>query len=593
MTSIETFLVIGVIVAGWGYWKVIRSRMGKVGTIILLGRWLAGKPWHGHAITDAGFSRKGTKVFTETGHASWFWHQTGRRRLLLRCGGSFVLLRTIAGLLLEPRRTVIELLVLLVIGGGVGMLWGLDAWDRRKHHSQWVVPLHLALHDVVRWPVAMPAKDWLTVTPNREFVQIRLPVSFKGEKHELKRIDDIVSARLALEAPIPRRQLGGASPSMSYTASKPPPALVPVEGLMEPIEAAPGDVAVLGRGKKGQVVAVNFAQDSPHLGVSMPPDTGKTSIARLILAQMLRKGWLALILDWKLMSHMWAYDCPNVWYAAEVGEIHAAAVWLSGEIDRRKKDALAIGRQEGGRSGRVYTEVGPRVIVCYEEANATARLLRDYWHEHRLPRQPKYSPAIRGLEQGHFSARELGINFMTFAQMLSARAALSPEARETMGTRIVGSYTLNNWRMMAPEHPMPASSRHKGRVQVIAGGAVTETQVGWIEDEQAHALALSGSVARWAEIGETATPASIPTASDQQVVTVAGQVINPARRLIGLAEAAEKKIIPVSLSAAKMRRHRDKAGFPPYRDRKGLEILYDAAELKAYFEEIEQSRRPG
>ncbi len=66
-------------------------------------------------------------------------------------------------------------------------------------------------------------------------------------------------------------------------------------------------------------------------------------------------------------------------------------------------------------------------------------------------------------------------------------------------------------------------------------------------------------------------------------VTVAGQVINPSRRLISLGDAAEKKIIP-SLSSAKMFRYRDKENFPPFHDQKGTELLYDPLELKAYYE---------
>lgn len=588
LQTAEMIALLAALVVGAGMWRIFRGRVEKEGLIILIGRFIAGKPWHGKPITDAGYSRKGKLALTKTGHASWFWFQTGRRRMAIRITMSLLIVLSVLGLLYRRTETLTDLAVLAVIVLVIGSVWVWDAWGRRKHHRAWIVPLHQALSGEVGWPIAKPAKEWLLVAPDRSIVRVSLPVEFKGIQHELTRIDRIVSMRLALENPIANHQLRGASPHIIYTASKPPADLVPFESILSDIMAAPPETAVLGRGKKHQVVASSFALESPHWGVSMATGGGKSSLARLVLSQMLYKGCLVLILDWKLLSHIWALRCPNVWYAGEIEEIHAALCWLTAEITRRKRAAKKHAMEYGGRSGHVWTEdvVGPRLIVCGEELNATARLLRSHWHRTRLPNEEKYSPAIAGMEQGMFAGRELGVNVMGFGQMLSARAAMSGEARENMGTRILGWYTANNWKMMAPEHPMPPRSRHTGRVQVISGGDVTETQIGWIEDEDAHELALAGKVAQWPAIGATATATiagNVPGAAD---VTVAGEVINPSQRLVSLADAVQKKIIPVSLSAARMRRHRDKEGFPGYRDQRGTELLYDPVELAAYFGKI-------
>ncbi len=214
---------------------------------------------------------------------------------------------------------------------------------------------------------------------------------------------------------------------------------------------------VYGRGKRRQIVATSLALDSPSVGISMPAGSGKSSMLRLLWSQMLYKGCLLLILDWKMLSHVWAFGCPNVWYAGEIDEIHDACCWAEEEITRRKRAARKHAMRYGGRSGNVWSEdvVGPRLLIGCEEANVTARLLRDHWHYKRRPDQPKYSPAIRGLEQAIFTGREFAVNTFISGQMLSHRAAMSSEARENMGTRVIGWYTSNNWKMLAPEHPMP------------------------------------------------------------------------------------------------------------------------------------------
>lgn len=128
-----------------------------------------------------------------------------------------------------------------------------------------------------------------------------------------------------------------------------------------------------------------------------------------------------------------------------------------------------------------------------------------------------------------FAGRQVRVHVLSIAQMLSVRASGS-EARENMAVRILGRYSANAWKMLAPEHVMPPPSRVPGRVQVVTA-AVHETQAAWQAPREAREYATAGTV--------TVCPAGMPGvtaaprrpelehgASDQCVVTA-----SPPRRM--------------------------------------------------------------
>src|SRR4029450_1580452 len=87
--------------------------------------------------------------------------------------------------------------------------------------------------------------------------------------------------------------------------------------------------------------------------------------------QRLAQGDLVVILDRKMHSHMWARGLsPNVWYADDTPSIGAALVNLGRELARRNQVVLAHGGDEADAA------VGPRIIVVFEETNATLGQLK-------------------------------------------------------------------------------------------------------------------------------------------------------------------------------------------------------------------------
>jgi hypothetical protein len=265
--------------------------------------------------------------------------------------------------------------------------------------------------------------------------------------------------------------------------------------VMDAVMPAKPDELVLGLGVDGKPTIVSLHGDSPHIGISMGSGAGKSTLAAFIVGQLLFKGWIAMMLDNKLISHPWARTLPNVAYAGDVAEVHDAMVWLGGDLDWRK--GVALGSAD--MFGVIHGNVGARMLVVAEELNMLADELRVYWAEILQGRGK--SPAIRGMRKGLFAGRQLGQHWLMMAQLMEANAAGGSAGRENVAVRLMSRYTQNAWKMLCPQAEFPGLTEGVGRIQVVVGNRVIETQTPHIdlskrEDVLAlRKLATSGIVA--------------------------------------------------------------------------------------------------
>ncbi|MFG2267312.1 hypothetical protein [Streptomyces sp. NPDC048720] len=150
--------------------------------------------------------------------------------------------------------------------------------------------------------------------------------------------------------------------------------------------------------------------------------------------------------------------------------------------------------------------IGPRVLILLEEVNATMKQLARYWEEPRV-RRPEGLPGRRRPQRDPLHGPPAAHARAPGAQSATARALGGPEVREQFATRILARYSVNAWRMLAPEvHPAPKSTKHHGRAQVVIGGSAREAQVLFFTETEAR---------EWATTGKKATdgpnPAALPT----------------------------------------------------------------------------------
>jgi hypothetical protein len=553
----------------------------KHGPLTLIWRWFSGHHLDGVHRTDAGWFVAGTKVLHPTGRASRWAHRPRAHRATWRTGTTLAILGAGAGLMVARTITIAVVFVALAALLAYGFWRAWDGIHEFGHMRRWVRPLHVSLGRALGMPLAVSPKSWLTVPrdyASREGAQIlvRLPEGFNNTGDAPKSmIREIVATKLALESPSATWHLAGKSPYATFTVAVPPPAKVTYADVRQLIaEAKPGaPLAGLGRGRKP--VYVDFDQDSPHAIFSMASGTGKSVVLRTLVAQELHRGAIALILDIKRLSHAWARGLPNVWYCRDIAEIHEALLWLGKETDKRNRIADE-GADIDGNTDAV--DVGPRLLIVGEELNATSVRLNSYWRAEKDKDAPNQSPAIEAFGDCFFMGRQVKENILGVAQMFTARTVGGPEARENAGTRVLGGYTQNNWRMLVPEiWPMPRKSRVKGRVQVCIAGTAHETQVAFLTPAEARQLATSGEVSQFPGRGTEGqgVGGEIPVRSMQL------HVVRQAAA-IGLRRAVNEGIVPISLEAVRSARARDPE-FPQPRDKAASgEALYDPDELAAW-----------
>lgn len=607
-------------------------------------RWLTGLPWDGRdPVPDATWFHRGSEEANVNGRRiRSFYYRTRLARSAIRVGETAGFWLCVVVLIVWGFASPLSLG--LIVAAAVAIAAGLASWTgvrwvrvrltdvnpaeqvalyksravaalpgpaRWEANRELYRPMHYRAHHHAGIPPSFRARRWIEIAPDRQTVTLTIPDGLDTGK-ALTPLHQVVTQTVFCDnKPDVTPVMAGRRRKLVYTAAKPPPPpLVLLDpdpsrgalGIRHLIEAAKWHELVLGYGVGGQPVIRSLGKAVPHWGLSMPSGDGKSVCAELLAAQMLFHGAVCLILDYKVFSHPWAlFKMPNVSYAGTPEKIHLTLLWLKDEATERKKRGLEFIQMDGSFSG----DVGPVIFVVAEELNATIAELKAYW---RSIDGAGESPAVEALREMLFTGRALKIHFLLIAQKLTVAALGGKDsaARENCaGILMGGSASAPSWKMLAEDVERPAKQSVQGRHFVVDHGNVTLCQVAYLNPAgragpEARQLALSGTV--------TALPEGIPAGIAKpitQAVEMSGMsdvivtngrpelearpstalVTDPgAQILMGIAEACEKGILPCAVSAARMRRHRDKRfpkAVPDVKDARG-ELMYVAGELHEY-----------
>jgi hypothetical protein len=593
--------------------------------IVVTYRFVSGRPLDGERRTDATWRWAGTKS-TRSGverFSAWSalpgWKRQAVRLVFvvppIAAGVAWVarLLHLPAWVTLAARGAV-----LVVLAAALAVV-GLAAWRavgrllEWRHRREWVLPLHKALIKPLGLGVRTRPESYLTVP--RDFrsnpdalIRVELPDTFASEPGVRASLAEVITSKLPLESPDVMWRVAGKNPHVIVRQAPAPPAKVDYATAIPHMRTAPDSAPFLGLGIRSKPIAVDLDAESPHVLISASSGGGKSVLARLIMCQVLANGGRVIVLDVKRVSHAWARGLPGVAYCRSPEEIHAALVAVAAEGDRRYDLIDAEGEDACDRL--------PRILVVAEEMNATIARLNRYWGKIRTADDPKISPAVEALGDILFMGRQAREHVLAIAQMMTARALGGPEARENFATRILARYTINAWKMLAPEvWPAPKSSRHAGRVQVVLGGEARATQVAFLTADDARSYVVEAQSAMPPEAlpqGPTVAAVlggerpSVPSAPGAPAVAAESRLrlvatpepVTPSLgldlpappaepELVGLAMACEPDgvlggaVPPVTLESARSARKRDPE-FPNPITRRGQEMVYDAAELAAW-----------
>lgn len=473
--------------------------------------WFSGHCMNGQHRTNATWTRRGDRAL----HPSALpWHYLPRRRRAgYRTGGTILALTIAYGLVAAMFVTVVSLCCAAAALAGFGAwhaVWKIRHWHHERHY---VRPLEGTIMRAIPVRPAMLEVERVRDAIKGDVIKgvaIEWPHDTEIGPADKDNVLQAVTTRLAIEAPEATWQLKGRMRAVTLTPSEPPPSYVTWADVEAAVKGAAAGELVLGMGKKGAFVKASYGE-SPHAAVPGGSGGGKSNLAAFLLLQEMMRGSLIFNLDPKWISHLWLQGLPNVINAHDTADLHLALTWLGRELRRRIRAAYYSA--EG--TGRVRGNVGSRIIVVCEELNYGMQPLKDYWTETRdKDTDPKRSPALTGLAALSAAGRASDMHEILIAQMLTvdSTGVRDSSVRTNCGIKLMARWDRPGWDMTVGKHvPMPPMTTIPGRIQVVTGEGVRETQVPYLHLDDKDTEVSDKAVAWARELAVSGTVALIPS----------------------------------------------------------------------------------
>lgn len=237
------------------------------------------------------------------------------------------------------------------------------------------------------------------------------------------------------------------------------------------MEATDGRNLFVGLAPGDEAIFVDLDADSPHLAISGGSRNGKSVHAGILACQVLRKGGVVVVLDFKMISQRGLKGMPGVYYADTAESIHEALLALRAESQRRARMV---------RDGR---DPGVPILVLAEEMNACDILLRDYWSNIKEQGQPNASPAWKAWTVLCCTSAAFRMNIISVTQDPQHKAFGDASARSNFGAALLGRPRAGHWDKITEIKPKdrPRSHKHTGRYHLVVGDEVTTYQVPFLD----------------------------------------------------------------------------------------------------------------
>lgn len=507
-----SFLLIPVVIC----WKLL----------VLATRFVSGVPMLGrdHATTDATFlddaqSRVGNPHPLARNRSTRWSTLAYWKRAIWRLVTTGVVAALVYGWFHFTTTTV--WIVVVALSALVGIKEGqlLHKWCIRHHLAEYVHPLHEALAPQLRIPETVQPSEWLRIPRNFDDadadprIRIYLPPTFKAtnEDEEVqlgsradassyqKVVDEVVMSKLGLNRSemTTRYHMVGAQPRVEYHRLPPVPTKVTVDMVRRALDKATGGTVVFGLARGGRVIKINLDTDYPHVMLSVPTGGGKSWTIRAVVTPMLPKdkNTRVVVLDPKQHSQNQFRDHPHVRIVRHIADMHDELVAIGKEIARRNEviDSAPIDGEDADK--KRPKDLGPRLMVVFEEANTLARRLASHWQGIKPDGYRGSSPALDAMADLTQMGREVMVNAVLVAQMGTAKATGGGESRENFGARFLGFGSSENaWRMVAGsdvKKPRSKSSRPGGMYWLEGNSPVEMQVVGW-DSTSARDFAFEG-----------------------------------------------------------------------------------------------------
>jgi hypothetical protein len=477
-------------------------------------RYVTGRELDGVRRTNATWLKPGRDLADGVRHA-WPWHYLPRnQRMAWRLGvPAAVVLLGWSGWY-DPVQTMYVVQGLGVLAVAVFAYWFWTIIKNFENRHRFLGPLSVVLGG--RWHVDPAAllpgiKVPADCRTNADHpAEVVLPEGYRELDRQAEQSAKIIAKRVRI--PVDRMDYEidweGDRPKMLVRAQEVPPEFVGFETAKPYLEQATDTRYFLGIGLRGKPIWVDLDLDSPHLAFSFGSGGGKSTVIRLLAAQVLRLGGKVVILDHAKEgdSHAdWVYDdhgnlLPGVEFHTSTEDVHEALIGLEAERARRSRVAHYAKR---------FKRPAPhfqRILVVGEELNTGTPMLIDLWKQLRkdiaaaekaetgeASEQPLRSPAMAAMAALVNAGRAQRMNFGAVAQRFDAKVIGGGDVRASFMVRVLARFGPDAVRMLVPNvDPKPRSSNFPGRMVLALEGEAETLQAAYLTAEEAQEWALGG-----------------------------------------------------------------------------------------------------
>jgi hypothetical protein len=475
----------------------------------LLYRFVTGMELDGVRRTNASWRRRGRDLQDGVRHA-WRWHYLPRnQRAMWRLGsiGMAVLLAWSA--VVAPVATWQAIQGLGVLGMLVFLHWFWSVLKVYENRHRWVGPLATVL--AARWRIVPPSDPttWIKVpedcrTNAEHPVEVLLPEDYREADRQMEATAKLIARKVRIPVTAMDYEIDpvGDHPKMLVRAQEVPPEFIDFEMAKPYLEQATDTRYFLGLGLRGKPIFIDLDLDSPHIAFSFGSGGGKSTVIRLLAAQVLRLGGKVVILDHAKEgdSHAdWVYDdhgnlLPGVEFHTDTAGVHEALINLEEERARRSRAAHQAKR---------FKRTPPhfqRILVVGEELNTGTPMLTDHWKQLRKElkdaegdEQPLRSPALGAMAALVNAGRAQRMNFGAVAQRFDAKVIGGGDVRASFMVRVLARFGEDARRMLIPTvDPKPRSSNHPGRMTWAAEDQAEVLQAAFLTPVEAQEWAMGG-----------------------------------------------------------------------------------------------------
>lgn len=361
---------------------------------------------------------------------------------------------------------------------------------RRRHVRSLVLPMALAMKDMIpAWDDNQRLRA-LTIPVDRSFVKIRLPDGWHGQDGHKDMLRELVQDRMGGRW-AGEWNLKSYPFNVVFVPQKPQPKVEPPEKVSffsDEVQQAiakcqPGQI-VLGIDERQKPVIKEMTGETAMWALSVGSGGGKSSFLQMVITQLVRQRATVIGIDVKMASIICFEGVDGVHLYTDpgnIGDMRAAISWAAREVEARNY----LKKQDPKKNF-------DRLTLILEEGNEFGDASKAYWNDTKEKGDPASDPIWGDIASVMRMGRHVNVTIIGVFQDLREAAVGSRGLRNMFRLIMMGNYNANQWKMIVNTTPVPESIDQAGRMLIIEGNRRVWIQVPYADpdDFRAHCLHL-------------------------------------------------------------------------------------------------------